>query len=750
VAACPRYTGTAGTSIRRAGQRSMPTSSRFDGRPLMLWGGHECTLNRVGDRYSDQSELSGYIDRADDIEAFAELGLQSLRYPVLWEKFSSCAEETGAWAWHDARLAALRARGVAPIIGLVHHGSGPPHTDLLDDGFAPGLARHAAGVAARYPWVEAWTPVNEPVTTARFSALYGHWYPHRRDERSFWAALLNQIDGVVGAMRAIRLVIPGARLVQTEDLGRTYATDPLAPQAAFDNERRWAGWDLLCGRLLPGHPLWQRLVDFGFEHRLRRLADAPCAPDIVGINHYLTSDRFLDHRTELYPAAAHGICPFGRLADVEAIRAVVPAPGGIAGALREAWDRYQRPLALTEVHLGCTREDQLRWFDEAWTTAMSLRAEGIDVVAVTAWSLLGAYNWASLLTRSDGTYESGAFDVSAGHRRDTALARLIRELATGHHPSEPLLARSGWWRGAARLAYPPYPIRQGTAPSASRDPDTQCPPLLILGATGTLGQAFAGACRLRNIPYVVTSRQEMSLDDAASLAANLDRAKPWAVINATGWVRVDDAEMDPAGCRAANRDGPLRLAAACAARGIALTSFSSDLVFDGMLDRAYREQDATAPLSVYGQSKAEADAALLAMDAQMLVIRTASFFSPYDPHNFAMQVVAALRSGNSFRAADDVVTSPTYVPDLVRTTLDLLIDRETGLWHLASDGALSWGDFAKRVALAAALDPAMIEAVPAVSLGWTARRPRRVALASSRSGTMPKLDDAIGRFAAAL
>ena len=62
-------------------------------------------------------------------------------------------------------------------MGLVHHGSGPAGTDLLDEGFAEGLARFARAVAERFPWVEDWTPVNEPLTTARFSALYGHWYP---------------------------------------------------------------------------------------------------------------------------------------------------------------------------------------------------------------------------------------------------------------------------------------------------------------------------------------------------------------------------------------------------------------------------------------------------------------------------------------------------------------------------------------------------------------------------------------------
>ena len=323
-------------------------------------------------------------------------------------------------------------------------------------------------------------------------------------------------------------------------------------------------------------------------------------------------------------------------------------------------------------------------------------------------------------------------------------------MAAGQPCSHRLLAQRGWWQADARLAYPPHVV--GMAPSALRLPvgDGACPPLLILGASGTLGQAFAGACRLRNIPYLLTSRAEISLDDADMIAERLDRLRPWAVINATGWVRVDDAEHDPAGCLAANRDGPLRLAAACAERAIPLTSFSSDLVFDGAAGHAYGEGDATAPLNVYGRSKAEADRALLAMDASMLVIRTASFFSPFDPHNFAAQLVSTLRAGRRFTATGDCITSPTFVPDLVRHTLDLMIDGETGLWHVSNDGALSWADFAHALAQATGLDGSLVEAIPSAEMGWIARRPRYAALVSTRTGAMPTLEDAIGRFAAAV
>ena len=143
-----------------------------------------------------------------------------------------------------------------PIVGLLHHGSGPPTTDLTDPQFPEKFADFATAVAGRYPWVDSYTPVNEPLTTARFSGLYGHWYPHARDDRSFVAMLLAQVRGTVLAMRAIREVNPAAQLIQTEDLGRATGTARLQRQVTFENRRRWLSFDLLCGRVVPGHPLY--------------------------------------------------------------------------------------------------------------------------------------------------------------------------------------------------------------------------------------------------------------------------------------------------------------------------------------------------------------------------------------------------------------------------------------------------------------------------------------------------------------
>ncbi|MDE2488480.1 MAG: sugar nucleotide-binding protein [Alphaproteobacteria bacterium] len=530
-------------------------------RRLELWGGHECTVNRVGDVFYDQTSRSGHEHRIEDLERFAALGLEALRYPVLWERVAPRAPGEHDWRWTDRRLARIRELGMRPIAGLLHHGSGPPYTNLLDQGFIAAFAAYARAAAERYPWIEEWTPINEPLTTARFSALYGHWYPHAAAEPAFWTALVNQIEAVVAAMAEIRAIRPDARLIQTEDLGRTYATRPVAHQAEFDNARRWMTWDLLAGRVAPGHPLWDRLEGLGLGERLRRLADAACPPDVIGVNHYLTSDRFLDHRCENYPPERIGGNDFMAFADVEAVRAVLPAPAGLEGALEEAWTRYGRPLAVTESHNGCTREEQVRWVREAWATAMTLRERGVEVQAVTAWALLGTFDWNSLITRPVGHYEVGAFDVRAEPPRPTAIAAELARIGHGASPPpHPGTQGPGWWRRDVRLAFRPV-FRAVESPEPKRAWRTEAPPmrpLLITGASGTLGQALARACEWRGIDYRLTGRAELSLDDGDAIARTLDQTEPWAVINAAGFVRVDEAETQAEACFAANAEGALR------------------------------------------------------------------------------------------------------------------------------------------------------------------------------------------------
>ncbi|MFD1304217.1 dTDP-4-dehydrorhamnose reductase, partial [Methylobacterium marchantiae] len=190
-------------------------------------------------------------------------------------------------------------------------------TSLLDPAFAPQLAEYAGAVAARYPWLEYYTPVNEPCTTARFAGLYGLWYPHGRDDRTFIQALLNQCRAVVLSMRAIRAVNPNAKLVQTDDLGKTYSTPEMADVAEFYNLRRWLAWDLLCGRVDTDHALWDYLTRSSIDAtEILWFRDNPCPPDIIGVNYYVTSERWLDHRPERYPPHHRGVIDGRPCADI--------------------------------------------------------------------------------------------------------------------------------------------------------------------------------------------------------------------------------------------------------------------------------------------------------------------------------------------------------------------------------------------------------------------------------------------------
>lgn len=271
-------------------------------------------------------------------------------------------------------------------------------------------------------------------------------------------------------------------------------------------------------------------------------------------------------------------------------------------------------------------------------------------------------------------------------------------------------------------------------------------PVLVSGATGTLGGAFARLCAARNLAAVVLTRQEMDIADPASVEAAIRRYRPWAVVNAGGYVRVHDAEQDAARCLRENAHGPAVLAIACARHAIRLLSFSSDLVFDGAKGAPYVESDAAAPLNVYGRSKAEAERRVLAAHPQALVVRTSAFFGPWDRHNFVTLALRALAAGEPFAAADDLVVTPTYVPDLVHACLDLLVDGESGIWHLSNGDAVSWAQLAQRAAAKAGVDAGSLQVVQSRALDLAAAQPRHAALATARGQLLPPLDDALERY----
>ncbi|MGI4860145.1 MAG: family 1 glycosylhydrolase [Janthinobacterium lividum] len=719
---------------------------------MELWGGLECTINRVQDTYFSQLDRNGHATRDGDIERFASLNIQSLRYPVLWERIAPRGLEQADWTWPDCRLPALRDAGIEIIAGLLHHGSGPAPQGLLAPDFPVSLANFAGAVAQRYPWISRYTPVNEPNTTARFSGLYGVWHPHARDDRTYLKLLFSQCRATVLSMEAIRRINPHAALVQTDDLGKTYSHGSMAELAEFYNRRRWLSWDLLCGKVVPGHELWDYILEAGIARdEVQWFADHPCPPDIVGINYYVTSERWLDDRPISFPHAALGEWRGKSFIDIEAVRVAGTPPLGVGPLLDEAWERYGLPLAITEAHIDAFREDQIRWLGELWTDAEAARLRGVDVRALTVWALLGSFDWNCLVVEDRGYYESGAFDVRAATPRPTAVAHLMRELGAGRSGNQPAAHGTGWWRREDRYVFAaaalddagnPFPPSGYVGASRHHAPPT----ILIVGKSHALGQGFARLCGERHLACRLLDVGEEAIHDPDCLARLLDFHKAWALINTADYPGTGITERDRNACLRGNVALPASLARACQKRNVRYLGFSTDLLFDGKHGALpYVESDAIRPLTFLSQSKVHAEQEILATYPGALVVRTGPLFSPWTPTDFLSSALDALSQGRRF-VAHDQVFAPTYMPDLIHACLDLMIDGEAGLLHLTNHTPVTCFDWVDQSARRAEIDAALLRRRPDPELGGSVRHPIYSALRSERVHVMPLLDDALNRY----
>ena len=414
---------------------------------LDIWGGIECSYTRIKKQYGDQLHYNGHYGRgALDIDQVASLGIKALRYPIIWER--NC--EGNSWPWVECQLNMLMNHNIKPIAGLVHHGSGPPHATLLDEGFPLELERYASCVAQKFPFLEYFTPVNEPLTTARFCGLYGIWYPHHSNAKSFVQFFLRQMKAVVLSMRAIRKINPAAKLIQTEDLGKTYSTTTLRYQADFENERRWLTNDLLCGYVKPGHSMWDYFLWLKIPQKtLEFFLENPCRPDIIGLDYYLTSERFLDEDLERYPVSTHGTNGRHNYADIEAVRVKHNEASGPSVLLNECWNRYQIPMAITEVHIHGSPLEQITWFNYIRETCLKLIQKGVNIKAITAWAMFGTYGWSKLLTENPGEYERGVFEIIDGKLVSTPYTDYLKALIKNPEIASQFDC-NGWWTSPTR------------------------------------------------------------------------------------------------------------------------------------------------------------------------------------------------------------------------------------------------------------------------------------------------------------
>jgi len=408
---------------------------RVDG--LEIWASPEPTVARIdARRVRDQLAETGHEKRSGDVARLASLGVGATRYPILWEKVAPDAPDALDLRWAEERMRLLAAHALEPIVTLVHHGSGPRYTGLLDPLFPQLLASYARAVARRFPWVRRWTPINEPLTTARFSTLYAVWYPNRFfDHEAFGRAVVNEALAIQEAMRAIREVIPDAQLVLTEDLQGFRAADAaVAEYVAHKSERRFLSAELVMGRVDETHALWPYLTETCAvpERDLAALRWFATPVDLMGWNYYPFSERVLF-------SDGPGRHRNAGLVEVD------PAQLDCAARLREAAQRLRVPVCLSEVHCIGDERERARWMLQRFDDVLQLRAEGVDVRAFGAWAAFGMVDWPSLLCREEAFCEDGIFTCAGdgGEPQATLVADVVRDLAAGRTPRMPVTP--GWW-----------------------------------------------------------------------------------------------------------------------------------------------------------------------------------------------------------------------------------------------------------------------------------------------------------------
>jgi len=361
----------------------------------------------------DVAETSGH-DRAwrTDLDRMLAAGVTTLRYPLRWHRLEP---EPGRFVWDeaDAVLGHLRERGARVVLDLVHHTSYP---EWLDDGFRDrrfggAFARYAEAVAARYPWLEAYTLFNEPFATLFLAGSEALWPPYDRGTEGFVRLLRSVLPALSLASRCWSELLPDAEHVWVDTCEHHIGT-PGAPAryAALANDRRHVVLDLaLSHDLDPDRPFLRELLAAGGEPLLDL---EPVRVDRLGLDYYCHSEWFYDDAGSHSPS---------------------PRPLGLAALAEQYGTRYGLPMLLSETNIRGLPSDQASWLRytlEQYELAVS---RGVDLQGYCWFPYVDSCDWDSLLARPAGRADPvGVLKLAhEGERRSTAFTRVWEAAAAG-------------------------------------------------------------------------------------------------------------------------------------------------------------------------------------------------------------------------------------------------------------------------------------------------------------------------------
>jgi dTDP-4-dehydrorhamnose reductase len=269
---------------------------------------------------------------------------------------------------------------------------------------------------------------------------------------------------------------------------------------------------------------------------------------------------------------------------------------------------------------------------------------------------------------------------------------------------------------------------------------------MIFGASGLLGQALQREWRGDDV--VGLSIEDLDIRDAAKVREAVEKHQPKWIVLAAAYTDVDGCESDQELAFSVNRDGAVNVAEATQRVSARLLFLSTDYVFDGRKTSPYEVGDARNPQSLYGRSKAEAEARLLQILPRCCIVRTSWLFG-IGGKCFPDTILKLAATRSALDVVDDQRGCPTYSVDLARVIVRLCRQDASGIVHVTNSGACSWFEFAREIVRGAGL-ATEIRPVSSRQMARPAVRPAYSVLSPAslqRYGiAMPNWQDALRRY----
>jgi beta-glucosidase/6-phospho-beta-glucosidase/beta-galactosidase len=392
-----------------------------------------------------------YENWASDLALVRErLGVRRLRYTLPWQKLNP-APHRFDWAWADQVIERAGELELDLILNPIHFGA----PLWLKESFGnPDFPQYAGEyffeVARRYgQQIKFYTPHNEPLISALFCGDFGHWPPYWQGLKNY-ARMVNQIARqIVLSVKAVKQAVPDAVIVHVE-AGEYYDTrhsDPgLLRDIQLRNERRFLVYDLVNGQVDSEHLLAEWLARHGLtDEELAWFHENSIELDVVGVDFYPHCEVWMEPNSQGEPVQHrdHGyniVRAFERYGDSTRVKQEADLPISLSGLLRQYYERYRRPVMLTESDYCGQHHHKASYMRYTVQEIQRLRAEGVPVLGYTWWPATDHLNWDKALKERGQIHPVGLWELTPQPngklaRVETVAVEAFRQLAANSQTS---------------------------------------------------------------------------------------------------------------------------------------------------------------------------------------------------------------------------------------------------------------------------------------------------------------------------